>query len=81
VLSTTDELPGQVVEEVLGLVIGGAPDAQRAFAQLQEVADELGATAVIGVRLAITATGGIVFSSQEAVAYGTAVVTRPADSR
>jgi uncharacterized protein YbjQ (UPF0145 family) len=76
-LTTTEALPGYEIEDVMGLVAGIHADVDGALTQLERYAAERGATAVVGVRLSTSASGGAFIASHETVAYGTAVVTRP----
>ena len=77
-LTTTEGIPGHEIDEAIGLVAAIDSDTERALEQLERYAAERGATAVVAVRLATSATGGAVIASYETIAYGTAVVTHPA---
>jgi uncharacterized protein YbjQ (UPF0145 family) len=76
-LATTDDLAGWDVDEALGLVGGSASDPVRALELMEAQAEERGATAVVGVRLTTSASGGAFVSDRDAFAYGTAVRARP----
>jgi uncharacterized protein YbjQ (UPF0145 family) len=68
-LVTTDTVPGQVIEQVHGLVVGKAGAFSYAQDQLAKEAMSKGANAVVGVRYN---------GDRHVFAYGTAVVVRPA---
>jgi uncharacterized protein YbjQ (UPF0145 family) len=76
-LATTGELAGWEIDETLGLVAGAASDPDRALELMEEQATGLGATAVVGVRISMSASGGAFVSDRDAFAYGTAVRARP----
>ena len=78
VLATTDGLPGYEIEDVIGLVAGYASDREGALRLMEGKARELGANAVLAVRIDSSASGGAFVSSLEAFAYGTAVRAAPA---
>jgi uncharacterized protein YbjQ (UPF0145 family) len=72
-MTTTETIPGHVIERVLGLV--EASSSLRGLSirgDLTRQAERLGANAVVAVRYA----GGSGFSFSGTVCYGTAVVTR-----
>jgi uncharacterized protein YbjQ (UPF0145 family) len=75
-LVTTETIPGYTIEQVLGLVLGeGVANAVQV--RLTEQATSMGANAVVGVRCGRGGGGGG-GSIPALVAYGTAVVVRPA---
>jgi uncharacterized protein YbjQ (UPF0145 family) len=75
-LATTDGLAGWEVDETLGPVAGFASSPDRALDLMETQAEERGATAVVGVRLTTSASGGAFVSDRDAFAYGTAVLAR-----
>ena len=75
-LVTTDGVAGREIVDVLGLVAGFSSDREQALGVLADQARDLGADAVVAVRIDSTASGGAFISNDEAFAYGTAVRTR-----
>ena len=62
-LATTAELPGYEIDEVIGLVAGFASDRERALRLMEDKARDVGANAVVGVRIDSCASGGAFVST------------------
>ena len=75
-LATTESLPGYDVAEYVMLVGGSDADPGRALGRLADHARELGADAVLAIRMTTAATGGAFVSDRETFAFGTAVLLR-----
>lgn len=75
-LATTESLPGYEVAEYVHLVGARDADPARALDRLADRARELGADAVLAIRMTTAATGGAFISDRETFAYGTAVRLR-----
>ncbi|WP_423793296.1 YbjQ family protein [Methanocaldococcus indicus] len=74
-LTTTEKLEGYKILEYLGIVVGYGDDPEEALDDLEELALELGANAVIGIRIhnePIVETGEDIVNNNY-YAYGTAV--------
>jgi hypothetical protein len=75
-LTTTSDLAGHDIVEVLTLVGAGAGDEGAALRELARRGAAEGADAVVGVRVASTATGSVWWATRQCFAYGTAVLVR-----
>ncbi|CAB3287930.1 conserved protein of unknown function [Methanocaldococcus lauensis] len=85
ITSTTDHLEGFKIVKYLGVVIGYGDDPEDALDDLIEVAKELGANAIIGVRISNEVMTEIACDKNYSIpeltyyAYGTAVIVEPKD--
>jgi uncharacterized protein YbjQ (UPF0145 family) len=85
ITSTTDNLEGFKIIKYLGVVIGYGDDPDDALEDLIEVAKEMGANAVIGIRISNEPTTEIISDENYVVpeltyyAYGTAVIVEKID--
>ncbi|ACX72656.1 protein of unknown function DUF74 [Methanocaldococcus vulcanius M7] len=81
ITSTTDTLDGFKIVEYLGVIIGYGDDPEDALEDLIDIAKNMGANAVIGIRISNELTAEISnenYSVPELTyyAYGTAVIVK-----
>ncbi|XRO75110.1 heavy metal-binding domain-containing protein [Methanocaldococcus sp. 28A] len=82
ITSTTDNLEGFKIIKYLGVVIGYGDDPDDALEDLIDVAEDMGANAVIGIRISNELTTEIISDENYVVpeltyyAYGTAVIVK-----
>ncbi|XRP96689.1 heavy metal-binding domain-containing protein [Methanocaldococcus sp. 16A] len=87
ITSTTDNLEGFKIIKYLGVVIGYGDDPDDALEDLIDVAKDMGANAVIGIRISNELTTEIISDENYAVpeltyyAYGTAVIVEKIDDK